>query len=141
MPFRRVQLDIVVVFPAVVAAVRWVEQANPNSIKEPLRVTRGRISILCSKSTTEGSGLGGRGSRRLRCQACLGLEAAKCLTNLASDWSESLERNKCARSATRGCPRALKTWTAKSALCEGPCWHGRRVATWPELFTGQGTLT
>jgi hypothetical protein len=18
---------------------------------------------------------------------------------------------------------------------EGPCWHGRRVATWPELFT------
>src|SRR5215831_4487823 len=33
--------------------------------------------------------------------------------NCGSGWSESLERNKCARLAMLACPRALKAWTAK----------------------------
>src|SRR5262249_25955443 len=32
-------------------------------------------------------------------------------------WSESLERNKCARLAMRACPRAPKPWTGRLALC------------------------
>src|SRR5262245_51874681 len=53
MPFRRVQLDIVVISPAVVAAARWVEQARTmelanfeRQLKSHLGCTRASLGPL-----------------------------------------------------------------------------------------------